>query len=71
MEYRGIRYTVRARIERDEWVVAIHPEDIESAGKVINGNRAEAELLAHSMINKWFERHRPTAAASLLLSQPR
>ena len=71
MEYRGIRYTVRARIERDQWVIAIHPEDVESAGKVINGNRAEAELLAHSMINKWLERHRPTAAASLLLSQPR
>ena len=55
----------------DQWIVAIHPEDVESAGKVINGNRAEAELLAHSMINKWLERHRPTAAASLLLSQPR
>ena len=58
MEYRGIRYTVRARTERDQWVVAIHPEDVESAGKVINGDREEAELLAHSMINKWFERHR-------------
>ena len=71
MEYRGIRYTVRARIERDQWVVAIHPRHVESAGKVINGNRAEAELLAHSMIDKWFERHRPAAAASLLLGQPR
>ena len=34
------------------------------------GNREEAELLAHSMINEWLELHRPTAAASLLLSQP-
>ena len=58
MEYRGIRYTGRgARIERDQWVVAIHPEDVERAGKVINGNREEAEFLAHSMINKWLERH--------------
>jgi hypothetical protein len=69
MEYRGIRYTIRSRIERDQWVVAIHPEDVESAGKVINGNRAEAELLARSMINKWFERHRPTAAGRQLTSQ--
>ena len=46
-------YDIRSapRIERDQWVVAIHPEDVESAGKVINGNREEAELLAHSMIN--------------------
>jgi opacity protein-like surface antigen len=34
MEYRGIRYTIRARIERDQWSVAIHPDDVESAGNV-------------------------------------
>lgn len=57
MEYRGVRYTIRARVERDQWVVAIHPVDVESAGKVLNGRRDEAETLAHSMINKWFDRH--------------
>jgi hypothetical protein len=57
MEYRGIRYTVRARVERDQWMVAIHPGDVEMAGKVINGGREQAETLAHSMINKWLDRH--------------
>ena len=57
MEYRGIRYTIRARIERDEWHVAIHPGDVESTGKVVTGNHEKAEALAHSMINNWLDRH--------------
>jgi hypothetical protein len=57
MEYRGIRYTVRARIEREQWSVAIHPAGVELAGKIINGPRDSAELQAHSMINKWLEKH--------------
>ena len=39
MEYRGIRYTIRTRIERNEWYVAIHPESIELPGKVVFGSR--------------------------------
>ena len=54
MEYRDIRYTVRARIQRDEWSVSIHPADIESPRKVVTG-REEAELLARSMIDRWHE----------------
>jgi len=57
MEYRGIRYTIRVRIERDQWIVAIHPGDVETAGKVVNGNRAQAESLARVMIDKWLDRH--------------
>jgi hypothetical protein len=56
MEYRGIRYTIRARIERERWSVAIHPAGIELAEKVISGPREIAELRAHSMINKWLEK---------------
>ena len=33
MEYSGIRYTIRARIERNEWSVSIHPAGIEGAKK--------------------------------------
>jgi hypothetical protein len=55
MEYRGIRYTIRVRVERDQWVVAIHPDDVEQRGRVMNGNRKQAELLARSMIAKWLE----------------
>lgn len=57
MEYRGIRYTIRVRVERDQWTVAIHPDDVEMAGKVVNGPREQAESVAHAMINKWLDRH--------------
>ena len=55
MEYREIRYTVRARIERNEWAVSIHPGGIEGARRVVAGPRERAELLARSMINRWYE----------------
>jgi hypothetical protein len=55
MEYREIRYTVRARIERNEWTVSIHPAGIESRRKVVTGPRERAELLARSMIDRWYE----------------
>jgi hypothetical protein len=32
VEYRGIRYIVRARIEREQWYVAIHPGSVEMTG---------------------------------------
>ena len=57
MQYKGIRYTVRAGIERDQWIVAIHPGEVEMSGKVITGDREQAEALAHSMINEWLARH--------------
>ena len=56
VEYREIRYTVRARIERNEWSVSVHPGGIEGARKVVTGPRERAELLARSMINRWYER---------------
>jgi hypothetical protein len=57
MEYRGIRYTIRTRIERQEWYVAIHPDGVELPGKVVVGLREEAELQAHTMIDDWLRRH--------------
>jgi hypothetical protein len=56
MKHRGIRYTIRARIEREQWYVAIHPAGVEMAGKVIAGPRESAALQAHSMINRWLEK---------------
>ena len=64
VEYRGIRYTVRARVERNEWTVSIHPAGIESPRKVVTGHRVRAELLARSMIDKWHERTAKSAARS-------
>ena len=57
MEYRGIRYTIRRRIERNEWYVAIHPDGIELPGKVVVGSRDEAVLEANFMIKDWVRRH--------------
>ena len=56
VEYRGIRYTIRVRIEREQWSVAIHPGGVEMAGKVIIGPREDAELHAHYLIDKWLEK---------------
>jgi hypothetical protein len=53
MEYKGIRYTIRTRIVRNEWCVAIHSADSEVANKVIIGPRSTAEEAAHAMIDAW------------------
>jgi hypothetical protein len=55
-EYREIRYTVRTRIERNEWTVSIHPAGIEGARRLVTGPRKRAELLARSMVDRWHER---------------
>ena len=52
VEYRGIRYTIRARIERNQWTVSIHPAGIEGAKRVVAGARERAELVARSMIDR-------------------
>jgi hypothetical protein len=46
VDYRGIRYTLRARIEREQWYIAIYPAGVEMKGRVVFGSREEAELQA-------------------------
>jgi hypothetical protein len=55
VEYRGIRYTIRAGIEREQWSVTIHPAGVEVKGRVVAGSREEAELKARAMINSWLK----------------
>lgn len=55
MEHRGIRYTIRAGIERGQWLVAIHPDGVESEPIKISGAREHAEAHAHRLINKWLD----------------
>jgi hypothetical protein len=57
MEYRGIRYTLRARVERARWSVAIHPAGVEMKGRVVAGSREEAELRARALIDSWLKKH--------------
>jgi hypothetical protein len=48
---------IRARIEREQWSVAIHPMGVEMKGRVVIGSRGEAELRARAMINSWLKQH--------------
>ena len=58
MEYKGIRYSIRTRIVRHQWTVAIHPpDDREVADKVVFGDRHQAESMAHAMIDAWIRAH--------------
>ena len=56
MEYRGIRYTLRAGIERGQWSVVIYPQGVETTGHKVFGTREDAERQAHNMINRWTEK---------------
>jgi hypothetical protein len=55
MEYRGIRYTIRARIVREQWSVAIHPAGVEMKERVVFGSHSDAELQARAMIDNWLK----------------
>ena len=60
MEYRGIRYTIRAGID-GRWLVVIHPDGIEVPSRQVWGTREGAEVHAHRMIDRWLQpksRHR-------------
>ena len=55
MEYRGIRYTIRAGIERRQYRVVIHPDEVEVPANKIFLSRKDAEAYARRMINRWLE----------------
>jgi hypothetical protein len=52
MEYRGIRYTIRAGIERGQYRACIHHDGDEMLAKQIFLSREDAEAYARQMINK-------------------
>ena len=58
MDYRGVRYTVRAGIEPNLWSISIYPDGIESRANRLYGPRKDAELQAHSMIDGWLQGNR-------------
>jgi hypothetical protein len=55
MEYRGIRYTIRAGIERRQYRVSIHPDEDEITSNRIAGSREEAKVYARRMIDRWLD----------------
>jgi hypothetical protein len=64
VEYRGIRYTIRTRIERDQWSVAIHPAGVEMKGRVVIGPRSDAELQARVLVDSWLTRRKVLRAST-------
>jgi hypothetical protein len=48
---------MRARTEREQWYVSIHPAGVEMKGKVVIGSREDAELQAGAMIDDWLKKH--------------
>jgi hypothetical protein len=57
MEYKGVRYTIRMGIEREQWCVALHPPGNEfPEERLISGPREYVECQARSMINAWLRR---------------
>jgi hypothetical protein len=59
MEHRGIRYTVRIGIAREQWRVAIYPLGDElPKEKTVSGTHEDATKTARSMINSWLKQQR-------------
>jgi hypothetical protein len=63
MNYRGIRYTIRAGIERNRWTVSIHPTGFETSERVLTAPRPKAAMLAQSMIDGWLSKAAGTRSA--------
>jgi hypothetical protein len=56
MEHKGIRYTVRIGIAREQWRVAIYPlGDGSPKEKTVTGTHEDAKIAARSMINSWLK----------------
>ena len=51
MQYRGIRYTLRLGIVREQWLVGIHPDGGDVIEKKMQGSRRKAEQRAFAMID--------------------
>ena len=49
MDYRGVRYTIRAGIEPNLWSISIYPDGIESRANRAYGSRKDAEFPPHSI----------------------
>jgi hypothetical protein len=59
---RGIRYTLRLEIERQKWVIGVHPTT-PSRLKGIHPDAMKAEQLARSMIDAYRRPRNAQAAA--------
>lgn len=56
MEYRGIQFTVRARLGQDNWIWTILPKDGRPVARASIGTRERAIAAAHTGIDRFLER---------------
>jgi hypothetical protein len=65
MEYKGIRYTIRTCIVRQQWSIGVHPPDAETLEKIVKGTRLQAERQAFSMIDALRRQNSSSESASM------
>jgi hypothetical protein len=59
MEYRGVRYTIRIGIEREQWRVAFYPlGNGLLKERTVLGTYEYAQITTRSMINSWLKQQR-------------
>jgi hypothetical protein len=63
MEHRGVTYTIRQGIERDDCTVVVQLPD-GTVEKRIHGGRALAMNTAIAIIDKWLEKNRRGSASN-------
>ena len=56
MEYRGIEFTVRARLGHDNWIWTILPNEGRPVARASIGTREMAIAAAHDGIDRFLER---------------
>ena len=52
MQYRDVRYELRAAIVRHEWKVAIYIEENKPVQRTVKGSRREAQAIVEGIIDR-------------------
>jgi hypothetical protein len=58
VEYRGIAYSIRARLGRDEWIWTIYPHNAPTHSRDFSGTLKGASDAACRGIDRWLRIHR-------------
>ena len=64
MEHKGVAYTIRQGIERDDCTVVVHLPD-RTVEKKAHSGRKIAMATAIAIIDKWLEKNRPQGGGSV------
>jgi hypothetical protein len=64
MDHRGVHYTIRQGIERDQWTAVVNLPRGKTVEKSIQGSRSSADTAARSIVDKWLEKNGPQDATN-------